>query len=26
MDVEGNVPVKVGRVQVDLCEADEILD
>jgi hypothetical protein len=26
MDVEGNVPVKVGRVQVDLCEADEMLD
>jgi len=26
MDVEGKVPVKVGRVQVDLCEADEILD
>lgn len=26
MDVEGNLPVKVGRVQVDLCDADEMLD
>ena len=26
MDVEGNLPVKLGRVQVDLCDADEMLD
>jgi len=26
MDVEGTLPIKVGRVQVDLCEADEMLD
>ena len=26
MQVEGKFPIKVGRINMDLCEADEVLD
>jgi len=26
MDVEGKFPIKLGRINVDLCEADEVVD
>jgi hypothetical protein len=26
MDVQGHVPVKVGKIQVDLCEAADLVE
>jgi hypothetical protein len=26
MQVEGKFPIKVGRINLDLCEADEVVD